>query len=64
VNPGKRKAPEGTGADATKTNQPLTRIDENGFWAKAAAGKTRPAVREPDRSHYSCPKSCCGRRSA
>jgi hypothetical protein len=62
VTPGKRKAPESTGADAiTKPNQPLKTIaeatdesDDFGFWAKAAMGKTRPAVREPDRSHYEC----------
>jgi hypothetical protein len=28
-----------------------------GFVAKAAAGKVRPEVREPDRSHYMC--GCC-----
>jgi hypothetical protein len=28
-----------------------------GFVAKAAVGKVRPGVREPDHTHYGC--SCC-----
>jgi hypothetical protein len=65
VSPGKRKAPEGTGADATtRPDLPPTRIDEDadsvddrGFFHKALSGKVRPAPREPDRTHYGC--SCC-----
>lgn len=52
MSPGKRKAPEGTGADATKTNQPPTRIVETKY-----AGKVRPAPREPGVTHYGC--NCC-----
>jgi hypothetical protein len=55
VTPRKRKAPVDAGADAiTKTNLPSTRIDQGGFWAKAASGKVRPAPREPGVTHYGC----------
>ena len=30
-----------------------------GFLAKAAAGKVRPAPREPGVTHYSCTDRCC-----
>jgi hypothetical protein len=51
MSPGKRKAPEGTGADA-KTNLPPIRIVEAKY-----AGKVRPAPRESGTTHYGC--SCC-----
>jgi hypothetical protein len=53
VSPGKRKAPEGTGANATnKTNQLPTKVVETKY-----SGKVRPAPREPGGTHYGC--SCC-----
>jgi len=53
MSPGKRKAPESTGADVTiETNQPSTKVVENKY-----SGKTRPAAREPGLTHYGC--SCC-----
>jgi hypothetical protein len=53
MSPDKRKAPEGTGTNATtKTNQLPTRIAESKY-----AGKVRPAPREPGVTHYGC--SCC-----
>lgn len=63
MNPGKRKAPEGTGADAiTRHHQPETitqdaHVDDPGFFRKALAGKVRPAPREAEVTHYGC--DCC-----
>jgi hypothetical protein len=64
MNPGKRTAPEGTGANAdTRPEQPPERIaqeadeEDPGFFAKALSGKVRPAPREPEITHYGCP--CC-----
>ena len=63
--PGKRKAPEGTGADATtRPIQPPDTIsqdadedDNPSIWRKALSGKVRPAPHEPEITHYGC--SCC-----
>jgi hypothetical protein len=64
MNPGKRKAAEGTAADATtRPDQPPDTIaqdadqDDPGFWTKAMSGKVRPAPREPEITHYGC--DCC-----
>ena len=65
MSPGKRKAPEGTGADAiTRPDLPPKSIEHTneegdglGFFREAMSGKVRPGVREPRVSHYMC--DCC-----
>jgi hypothetical protein len=60
VSPGKRKAPEGTGADATTrpdlppsiVDEDADSVDDPGFFHKALSGKVRPAPKEPAITHY------------